>query len=253
MLLLLPPSETKRDGGDGGALDLGELSHPELDAARAGLVERLVRLAYDHEQSMRALKLGPRQTGEVERNRRLLDAPTMPAIDRYTGVLFDALDAPTLDTAARSHAAGTVVVHSALFGLVGALDPIPAYRLSHDSRVPGIRLRQVWREPISRRLASERGMILDLRSEGYAELGPAPSRDDSVFVRIVSADPDGRRRALNHFNKRTKGRFTRAFLEARPDVVTLDDLIGWARGAGFHLHPRTADQSGGARELELVA
>ena len=96
-------------------------------------------------------------------------------------------------------------------------------------------------------------MILDLRSEGYAELGPAPSRDDSVLVRVVSADPDGRRRALNHFNKRTKGRFTRAFLEARPDVVTLDDLIGWARGAGFHLHPRTADQSGGARELELVA
>ena len=239
MLLLLPPSETKRDGGDGGALDLGELSHPELDAARAELVERLVRLAYDHEQSMRALKLGPRQTGEVERNRRLLDAPTMPAIDRYTGVLFDALDAPTLDTA--------------VFGLVGALDPIPAYRLSHDSRVPGIRLRQVWREPISRQLASERGVILDLRSEGYAELGPAPSRDDSAFVRVVSAAADGRRRALNHFNKQAKGRFTRAFLEARPDVATLDDLIGWARGAGFHLHPRTADEPGGARELELVA
>ena len=61
----------------------------------------------------------------------------MPAIDRYTGVLFDALDAPSLDADAREFARETVVVHSALFGLVGALDEIPAYRLSHDSRLPG--------------------------------------------------------------------------------------------------------------------
>ena len=94
---------------------------------------------------MRALKLEPRQAAEVERNRRLRDAPTMPAIDRYTGVLFDALDASTLSTEARAFAATTVVVHSALFGLVGALDPIPAYRLSHDSRVPGVRLRALAR------------------------------------------------------------------------------------------------------------
>ena len=42
MLLLLPPSETKRDGGEGGALDLGELSHPELDVARAEAMHALV-------------------------------------------------------------------------------------------------------------------------------------------------------------------------------------------------------------------
>ena len=55
-------------------------------------------------------------------------------------------------------------------------------------------------------------MILDLRSEGYVDLGPAPARADSVFVRVVSVEDDGRRRALNHFNKHAKGRFTRALL-----------------------------------------
>src|SRR4030095_5058044 len=135
MLLLLPPSETKRDGGGGGALDLASLSHAGLTELRAELVERVTTLAGDHDAAMRALKLGPRQAPEVERNRRLRDSPTMPAIDRYTGVLFDALDASSLSNAARSFAGDTVLVHSALFGLVGALDPIPAYRLSHDSRV----------------------------------------------------------------------------------------------------------------------
>ncbi len=155
MLVLLPPSETKRDGGDSGPLALERLSFGgALAPTRATLVEALTELAGDPEAMMRALKLGPRQAAEVTRNASLVVSPTMPAIDRYTGVLYDALDAPSLDEAARTYAAGHVVVHSALFGLVGALDPIPAYRLSHDSRLPGRRLRDDWREPVSSVLAA---------------------------------------------------------------------------------------------------
>ena len=117
MLLLLPPSETKRDGGDGDVLDLAALSHSALTVQRTELLDRVIALAADGDATMRALKLSPRQTAEVERNRRLRDAPTMPAIDRYTGVLFDALDAGTLSTDARSFARHSLVVHSALFGL----------------------------------------------------------------------------------------------------------------------------------------
>ena len=122
MRLLLPPSETKRDGGDGGPVDLELLALPELNDARRELMDEVAALAADHDVAMRALKLGPRQSAEVERNRRLHDAPSMPAIDRYTGVLFDALDARTLSAEARSYAADTVMVHSALFGLIGALE-----------------------------------------------------------------------------------------------------------------------------------
>ena len=45
MLVLLPPSETKRDGGDGPPLRLDALSHPALDGVRKALVEELVELA----------------------------------------------------------------------------------------------------------------------------------------------------------------------------------------------------------------
>jgi uncharacterized protein len=178
----------------------------------------------------------------------------MPAIYRYTGVLFDALDAPSLSTEARSYAAETVMVHSALFGLVGALDPIPAYRLSHDSRLPGVRMRQHWRSRLAPLLAEGDGVIVDLRSEGYVQLGPAPVRDDSVFVRVVSVGDDGRRRALNHFNKRAKGVFTRAVLESRPRVESVDELIEWARAAGFELDfAQQGDRTDSVRELELLA
>ena len=186
MLVLLPPSETKRDGGDGPALALDRLSFPGLEEPRVAALASTIELAADAEATMRALKLGPRQAGEVERNRRLQASPTMPTIDRYTGVLFDALDAPSLDHDARAYAARHLVVHSALFGLLGGGDPIPAYRLSHDSLLPGLRLRQHWRPSIAAELEAAEGLIVDLRSEGYVELGPAPVRADSVFVRVVS-------------------------------------------------------------------
>jgi len=202
---------------------------------------------------MRALKLGPRLANEVNRNRHLRKSPTMPVIDRYTGVLFDALDAATLATDAREFARETVVVHSALFGFVGALDEIPAYRLSHDSRLPDLQLKTHWRGPLTAALARVPGVIVDLRSEGYVDLGAAPTRDDSVFVRVVSVDESGRRRALNHFNKRAKGLFTRAFLESRPQIDTIDQLLDWARATGFRLDTGASRGNGSLVELELVA
>jgi cytoplasmic iron level regulating protein YaaA (DUF328/UPF0246 family) len=251
--ILLPPSETKRDGGADAALDLHELSSTSLTPIRAVTTAAVVELAQQPAEMMRALKLGPRQAHEVDRNRNVLVSPTMPALDRYTGVLFDALDAATLDSDARAYAAEHVVVHSALFGLLGAMDPIPAYRLSHDSRLPAVRLKALWREPIATALAAEPGVVLDLRSEAYVELGPAPARPDTVFVRVVSVDGAGRRRALNHFNKRAKGLFTRAVLTARPQISSVDALIDWAQDAGFSLSLSSDRDAAGVRELELVA
>src|ERR687887_2774267 len=93
MLVLLPPSETKADGGAGPALDLDALSFPDLTPVRERLVSALVELAEDVPASLAALGLSDRQTDEVARNAALRSAPTMPAIRRYTGVLYDALDA----------------------------------------------------------------------------------------------------------------------------------------------------------------
>lgn len=197
---------------------------------------RAVRgLAKDPDAMAAALKLGPRQRGEIDRNRTLTTAPTLPTIDRYTGVLYDALDAASLPEAARERAGRTVAVHSALFGLTGGLDPIPAYRLSADSRLPGLSLREHWSAAIAKELRSVDGLLLDLRSEGYVALGPAPQRPDSVYLRVLGHGPDGAVRALNHFNKHAKGELTRALLLAEEPPDTVDDLLDWAPSTGFAL------------------
>lgn len=170
----------------------------------------------------------------------------MPAIDRFTGVLFDGLDAATLSGDERSFAGRHVAIHSALFGLIGALDPIPAYRLSHDSKLPSLKLKAHWSAAIAGQLAVVDGLILDLRSESYVALGPAPTRDGSYYLRVLSEDATGQKRALNHFNKKGKGEFARELVRSGIDHPDVDSLLAWAVRAGIRL------TRGAAGELDLV-
>lgn len=252
MLILLPPSETKRDGGAGKPLDFGLLRFPALTETRRSVADAVVSLAADRDAAIRALKLGPKQAGEVERNRALLGSPTLPALARYTGVLYDALDAASLTADQWEFASRSVVVHSALFGPVGAADPVPAYRLSFDSRLSLERghpsLKKRWAAEAGAVLAAQEGLLLDLRSEGYAALGPLPDRPDAHAVRVLARDAEGNVRALNHFNKQAKGLLTRALIENGDDIASTGDLLDWARTEGYELRP--AADSG--RDLELV-
>lgn len=247
MLVLLPPSETKRIGGiEGTRLDYAALSWPELTPQRRAAVEGLRRLSRNLAAATGALRLGGTQAAEIARNRVILTSPTMPAIDRYDGVLYEGLDAATLTSEQRAFAGRHLAIASAAFGLTGGLDPIPAYRLSHDSRLPGLSLLRLWRAPLAALLASTEGLLLDLRSEAYAGLGPLPKRPDAVFVRVVSEDDTGRRRALNHFNKKAKGEFTRRLVEAGVDHPDVAALLTWATRSGVRL------ERGATGELDLI-
>jgi cytoplasmic iron level regulating protein YaaA (DUF328/UPF0246 family) len=233
VLVLLPPSETKATGGDGAPLDLTALTAPELTPVRTEIAEALVKLADDVPASRAALGLSPKQDDEIARNAALWSSPTMPALARYTGVLYDALDLASMTRAERARAAGRLAVGSALFGLVRADDPIPAYRLSAGSSLPGLpTLRSLWKPALSPVLAAADGLVVDLRSGSYAALAPVPG---AVTVQVLSERPDGSRSVVSHFNKAHKGRLARrlATSTAEPaDVVGLQRLL---RRAGLHV------------------
>ncbi|AXL11854.1 peroxide stress protein YaaA [Microbacterium foliorum] len=245
MKILLPPSETKRPGGDGAPLDVGSLALPSLRDERLAVVDALVALSADEDAARAVLKLSTKQGGDVLHNRMLRSAVTMPAVDRYTGVLYDALDASSLSPASRRWLGAHVWIHSAPLGPIGALDPIPQYRLAAGVSVPGLpALRRHWAAPTSAAIAEEDPpFVLDLRSEAYVALGPVPQSVASVYVRVVTEHG----RALNHFNKKSKGLLTRALAEDRPRVGSLRGLRRWAEPRGFVL--RDTDEHG---VVELV-
>lgn len=249
MLILLPPSETKRSGGTG-RFDPAALRYSaQLGPARAAVRGALESLSSDEGHATKALKLGVKNRDERLHNLSLYESGVMPAIERYTGVLYDALDAASLTVPARGWLDEHVVVQSALFGVIGAGDPIPAYRLSAGSRLPelGAPLKRIWGDAHAA-LSSEStpGLVLDLRSKDYVALAPLPA-GVGWFVNVAQRGADGAVRALNHFNKAAKGDLVRRLAMAQPRLETPDEFIAWAAGEGLEV-----TRSEGSQQLTLV-
>jgi len=252
MLFLLPPSETKDVGGK--PLDIGQvaLTFGQLNEARDLVYAALRELCEgDGDVAAKVLGLGKKQLGDIQVNLEVQTAPIMPALDRYTGTLYDGLHGrglkgtPTefasMGEAARDRAKDTLLIQSALFGLIPALNLIPNYRLSGTTRLPGLSLRDVWSQAHERvwpRL--EDSPLIDLRSKSYAQLAPIPDSEPSFWVEVVAEGADGQRRAMNHFNKKAKGEFVRAVLSLASPASSIADLKRAAKTVGLRLEESKA-------------
>jgi uncharacterized protein len=241
VIVLLPPSETKRDGGDGPPLRVDRLSFPVLTDLRTALVDEVMALAADLPTCRRALGLTASQDSEIDRNAAVSMAATMPAINRYTGVLYDALDIDSLRGAAAARARARLAIGSALFGLLRADDLVPAYRLSATSKLPGQpTLAARWRpflEPALADIAADE-LVVDLRSGSYAALGRLPG---AVRVNVLAEHADGRRTVVSHFNKAHKGRLARALATSRSEPDDAGKVAALARRAGMRVERHAED------------
>ncbi|WP_432495077.1 YaaA family protein [Kineococcus gypseus] len=205
MLVLLPPSESKWAGPARGApVRLASLSHPELTGARERVLDALVALSA-REDAPALLGAGAGLAAVVRANTTLRTRPAAPASRVYTGVLFDALDLPSVPAAA----ARRVLVVSALWGVLRPGDRVPGYRLSMGTDLPGTGpLAAFWRPHLGAALAPS-GVVVDCRSAAYAAAWApdAATAARTVRVRVLRAG-----RVVSHAAKHTRGLLARHLL-----------------------------------------
>src|SRR3954453_12928292 len=150
-LILLPPSEGKALAGTGLPWSPGTMAI-DLDDRRRAVIAALSTAMHGTEGD-RATLLGVTGRSLADASaadRRVTKSPTLPAIERYMGVLYDALDHRSLTAAQRKRLAASVVIISGLWGAVMPADPIPAYRLKMSAVLPKLgKLATWWREPLT--------------------------------------------------------------------------------------------------------
>ncbi|MEZ2390111.1 YaaA family protein [bacterium RCC_150] len=215
MLILLPPSEGKTPATKGPAVDWEALSFPELNTYRAKVLEAL-GLVSAHEDALALLGVGASLRDDVERNTRLHAEPAAPAHQVYSGVLYDALGYGSLTTAQRRKAVETILVVSALWGVIGFGDQVPAYRLSMATALPDVgRLASFWKPQLTTALAPrvEGELVVDCRSSTYAAAWTPPAAQ-TVSVNVFS-ETNGKRTVVSHFAKHTRGELARHLLSRR--------------------------------------
>ncbi len=189
---------------------------------------------------------------------RAASAPTMPALERYTGVLYHALAVGSLSTGARSRAEEQVVVLSGLWGVVRGGDLLPDYRVPASGSVPGFgTVAAHWRPHLARALpllVGEEG-VLDLRSTDYLALWrPSPPVADQVLTVRVLAEgaAGGRRTAVSFYAKHVKGQVVRHVVSARQDASEPETAVREAAAALDLRVEWAAARVGGGRALDLI-
>lgn len=227
MQILLPPSEGKQGPTRGKALDLSTLSHHELTEARAAVLDELIAVSAQPEAT-KILKVAPGLGDAVAANTSLRTAPTATAEKIYRGVLYDALGAADLDTAARRRMSRRVLIFSALFGVLRTSDRIPAYRLSGSVSLPGIGpLARFWRAQLEQNLQAT-GLVIDCRSASYAAMWtPPPERH--LPVRVFR-EVGGERTVVSHMAKHSRGLVARALCEDAADPKRPADVADLLNG-----------------------
>lgn len=136
MLIVLPPSESKAaPARRGRPVDLERLSFPELTPTRRRVLAALVATSARPDAAHRLL-VGASLLAEVERNTAIPTLPARPALEVFTGDLYDALDWPGLSVAARRRASSRLVVGLRAVGGAAAGRPDPAVPGEH-LRAPG--------------------------------------------------------------------------------------------------------------------
>ena len=215
MLILLPPSEGKTPAVGGDAVDWTSLSFPGLNSYRATVLDALGTVSA-HEDALALLGVGASLTADVERNTRLHAEPAAPAHQIYSGVLYDALGYGTLTAAQRKKADESVLVISALWGVLRFADRVPAYRLSMGTALPDVgRLASFWKPQLNEALAAATAgeLLVDCRSSTYAAAWtPPPPR--TVAVNVFT-EVNGARKVVSHFAKHTRGELARHLLSRR--------------------------------------
>ena len=152
-------------------------TRPLFEAEAAGLALRLAALPAGELERM--LRVNPRIA--AENRRRYLafhDAPQLPAIAAYTGVVFRHIAPAEFSPADFAYAQEHLSITSFLYGLLRPLDAIRPYRLEGSVAPPGEEapnLFEWWRDrltgPLIERVRRDDGVLVNLASGSAAKCG----------------------------------------------------------------------------------
>jgi len=191
MLILLPPSEGKNQPTSKANINLAKLAFPkELLAIRSRLLTK-----------------------------PLATAPSAKAIDVYSGVLYQALDWGSLSPTAKARGDKSLLIVSAIFGVLRPSDVIPNYKAKIKS--------SDWKavlKPVLDGLDAD--LIVDCRSSTYAGVWQSPP-DRTVAVRVFKKEK-GKISVITHLSKKYRGELTRVLLKAGKVPKTPEDLLAIA-------------------------
>lgn len=199
VLILLPPSEGK-------------------NSVKKGKLVNLSSLTFAQDLTSTRKKTWDAMGAKVNK------LPTAKAVDVYSGVLYQALDFNSLDSASKKRAIKSIVIISALFGAVKLEDKIPSYKLDMAKSLPKIgSLNSLWKKVLPQALEKiKTDLIVDCRSSTYQGVW-VPDLNKTVGIRVFTIK-NGKKSVVTHMSKKTRGEVTKLLVQSSKPAKTPQEL-----------------------------
>ena len=257
-LILLPPSEGKSSGGDGLTWSKSKQSFPELETARKEVIKALkTAMKGPIEERSKLLGVGEAKTDEATKANLSVDTgKTLQAIDRYTGVLYDALGYGALSAKLKKRVDSQVVIFSGLWGIVRPGDCIPDYKLKMGAKLPALgKPSSFWKPLISESLAeAASGVVWDLLPKEHSAGWDPSIAGKKIRVSFLDDVVKNKKRTLitvSHWNKLLKGSLVRFLTESQVDDPS--GLKSFKHPEGYTYRPDLTVKEDSSIDVFLVA
>lgn len=233
--ILLPPSEGKKPGGD---KIYQEIKHNNdfsfLEKDRDFILDKLtdfIKIASQKDlEKLFAVKSNLDEIIKlfVDFNQKA----TLPAIERYSGVMFQSISYKDLDSKQKNNANQSILFIDALFGLLKPLDLIPDYKLSISSKIKDLKIDNFWKNILKEALKEifNNNIIIDILPEAHRK---AIIIDPNVQHYKINFFIEKNAKIVNagHISKKLKGEFIRYILNF--DEINLDILYKFSHSQGY--------------------
>ena len=151
-------------------------------------------------------------------NQDIFNSPCAPAIERYTGVVYEHISWSTLSEKAKDYMEKYIYIFSGLFGLLTPKTPIPDYKLKMNI----LSLQHHW-NPILTEALKDDESIIDLLPQVHRK-AYTPNKKNVIPVDFLIFNK-GKKTAAGHFGKAVKGEFIRYMAENT--VMGTDEFSGF--------------------------
>tara|TARA_Y100001970_G_scaffold199504_1_gene242668 strand:- start:171 stop:869 length:699 start_codon:yes stop_codon:yes gene_type:complete len=150
-------------------------------------------------------------------NQAVFKSKCVPAIERYTGVVYSNIGWKEMSEKAQSYMQNHILIFSGLFGMVKPLTPIPNYKLKMNV----LSLQHHWR-PVLTKTLNEEKFIIDLLPQVHRKAYEPTSNTLRIDFSVISK---GKKVAAGHFGKAVKGQFIKYLAENQ--IQNIDQFAGF--------------------------
>jgi cytoplasmic iron level regulating protein YaaA (DUF328/UPF0246 family) len=218
MKILLAPAETKKEGGENPPYCRANFEFDSIFDTRDYIVKEYENFIKNSTLEELSSWFGLKNLKECDKySKTILTKPTMKAIQRYTGVAFDALSYDTLTKDQQQYCDKNVILFSNLFGPLLSSDLIPDYKYKQGSKLTSLDVVKEYKENIKSVLDNFIGdEVVDLRA-GYYDKFYKPTTSTITYKFLKNG------KVVSHWAKHYRGEIVRTL--AQNNIESFSELM----------------------------